>query len=54
MGKFKCYIGPIMPNLPSKRVSKGGGAKAFYAHPENPGWGREGIVEPSTVAILKL
>ena len=54
MGKFKCYIGPIMPNLPSKQVSKGGGGKAFYDLPENPGWGREGVLGPTRVDVLKL
>ena len=54
MGKHKCYIGPIMPNLPYKQVSKGGGGKELWDHPKNPGWERECVVGPSTVNVLKL
>ena len=54
MGIFISYIYPIMPNLPYKRVSKGGGGKELWDHPENPGWERECVVGPSTVNVLRL
>ena len=54
MRKYTCYNGPIMPNLPYKRVSKGGGGKELWDHPENPGWETEGVVGPSAVNVLNV